>query len=181
MNVLAIDQAAASGWAWFESGCSRPMSSGVAKSHLDRMRVLELMPCYPLEDTVVVFEDHSAMRMRGRTSGGKRVVDTSTSVLLGMGRAHGWWEALLDHVCHDPRARVKCPIAAWKGVCGSGNAAREQALFNAKAFALCHGVGDAQDDEAVAVCMGAWAMRAPEVRAAWERAYGPKARKRRAL
>jgi hypothetical protein len=107
---------------------------------------------------LVVFEDHSGMRMMGTKKRGQaRTFTTTTSTLLGMGRAHGWWECCLDLVHHDPRARIKVDPKTWKSkVLGNGNL-----------------------NEAVATVMAHYATLAPEAIEAWERAYGPKARKRK--
>lgn len=185
--ILALDQAGSTGWAiWVNS---KPVRWGEAKGTSQCADVIDLATELTrsadndpdLLRCLVVFEDHSGMRMGGRRVGGVRTFDTSSATLLGLGRAHGWWEVLLNQAGHDDRARIKIPPQTWKarvlGLPGSAN--RETSIAAAKRHAEALGVCKSGPDEAVAMVMAHWASRAPEALTAWDRAYGPKARKRK--
>ncbi len=186
MNILSVDQGACAGWSiWINS---KPTKWGEAKGTSQCADVIELATALtrsPDHDPdilrcLVVFEDHSSMRIGGRRKGGKRTFDTSAPTLLGMGRAHGWWEVLLDQAGHDPRARIKVAPQTWKGrVLGMATANREASIEAAKRHAEALGALMPGPDEAVATVMAHWASKAPEALTAWERAYGLKAKKRR--
>jgi len=185
MNVLAIDQAERSGWSFWRDG--KHAHSGEAKGTRQCQAALEIvLALSPGDDPktlrcLVVFEDHSSMRIGGRRKGGRRTYDTSAATLLGMGRPHGWWEMLLDQANHDDRARVKVAPQTWKGkVLGMANGNRDDSIEAAQRHAVALGARNPGPDEAVAMVMGHWATKAPEAIAAWERAYGAKARKRKA-
>jgi hypothetical protein len=184
VNILAIDQAACSGWSiWINS---KPTKWGEAKGPRQCADVIQLAGELTRDESgvsrvLVVFEDHSSMRMMGtKKKGQARTFMTSTAVLLGMGRAHGWWECCLDLVGHDDRARIKVDPKTWKSkVLGNGNLNRDDAMKAAQRHAEALGAVMPGADEAVATVMAHYATLAPEAREAWERAYGPKARKRK--
>jgi hypothetical protein len=184
MNVLGIDQGANAGWSlWLNS---KPAKWGEAKGPRQVASVVEWIGKLTQDDTgtsrvLVVFEDHSNMRMMGTKKRGQaRTFTTTTSTLLGMGRAHGWWECCLDLVGHDPRARIKVDPKTWKSkVLGNGNLKRDDAIKAAQRHAEAIGAVLPGPDEAVACVMAHYATLAPEAIEAWERAYGPKARKRK--
>jgi len=184
VNVLGIDQGANAGWSlWLNS---KPAKWGEAKGPQQCAQVLEIVRSFTAEPdgvsrVLVVFEDHSSMRMMGTKKRGQaRTFTTTTSTLLGMGRAHGWWEMGLALVGHDPRAVIKVDPRQWKSkVLGNGNLNRDDAIRAAQQHAEALGAVLPGPDEAVATVMAHYATLAPEAREAWERAYGPKARKRR--
>jgi len=183
MNILAIDQGASSGWSLWVN--SKPCKWGEANGPRQCADVIQLVGNLTVDENgvsrvLVVYEDHSGMRMMGQAKKGGRKFGTSAATLLGMGRAHGWWEALLALVEHDPRAVVKVDPRQWKSkVLGNGNLNREDAIRAAQRHAEALGAVLPGPDEAVATVMAHWATLAPEAIEAWERAYGPKARKRK--
>jgi hypothetical protein len=184
MNILAIDQAAVSGWSlWLNS---KPSKWGEAKGPRQCADVIQLAGDLTRDEggvsrVLVVFEDHSNMRMMGQAKkGGARKFGTQSATLLGMGRAHGWWECCLELVDHDHRARIKVDPKTWKSkVLGNGSLNRDDAIKAAQRHAEALGAVMPGPDEAVACVMAHYATLAPEAREAWERAYGPKARKRK--
>lgn len=171
MNILAIDQAASSGWAlWIGS---RPAKYGTAKA-TQRQGVIELVSSMTSMRCVVIFEDHTQIRIAGRRKAGssERVYDTSAATIHALGRAQGWWQALLSLAGHDDRATVLCPIGAWKKACGAGGGAgREDAIRAAERHAYALGAVASTPDEAVATCIAHWATLAPEARQAWDRVF----------
>jgi hypothetical protein len=183
MNVCAIDQAACSGWSLWLDG--KPSKWGEAKGPAQCADVIRLVGDLTRDENgvsrvLIVFEDHSSMRMMGQAKKGVRKFGTSASTLLGMGRAHGWWEALLALVEHDPRAVIKVDPRQWKSkVLGNRNLSRDDAMRAAQRHAEALGAVMPGPDEAVATVMAHYATFAPEAREAWERAYGLKARKRK--
>lgn len=178
--VLGIDQAATSGWCIYHSG--RPLKWGVVTTNSGRADVVELAAEMTTGDPglaprcLVVFEDHSEMRVGGIRKNGRRVFNTSTATLLGLGAARGRWEALLDQAGHDDRARLMVTTKMFRQrVLGlRGNAPADEAKALAK---LRYQI--AEHDAAEACAIAEWGAKSPEGLTAWARAFGPKARKRR--
>lgn len=157
--VLAIDQAAASGWAVVRIPDGAILDSGTASGELrgfaDRARVVALFLALAGDAPVrAIFEDHSDFYF-GRGNG-------SPASLIGMGKPRGRWEESLlrvmlpAHIKHDVQTKV------WRrAVLGlPSNVRKEHAKASAIAWAsakLGRKVDD--DNEAEAVCIAAWAAR----------------------
>jgi hypothetical protein len=148
ITVLAIDPGQTSGWAVVDSrGVYR---NGLASNAEDRRVVVR---DYADRVDVIVREKWSP--------GGRMTHQTS----LGMGATWGRWLEALE------LGNVATKIVAvkpehWRKVLGGGRRTREQWKVLAVALAKQQpGHVNAGDDSAEAVCIGLWALRAPEV---WE-------------
>lgn len=162
--VLGIDQAAVSGWAIARVG-GRVLESGVARERSLRegviMRAIELAG--DVEELLLVFEDHSDIPLghRARYNPKTRMgPQRNAASLIGMGRALGRWEGLLDHYAHPERLRIGVTSADWRiRVLGCTNKpGTEELKARAQRWARGQMPGAAMADhnEAEAVCIAAW-------------------------
>lgn len=151
--ILAIDQSTrASGWHLSRDG--RTVESGVATNARERrsavLAAFEL--ALSTDDAVIaVLEDHRSFAFsRG---------NMSTKSLLGMGAARGRWEQELEsHSIKDVR-HVE-PKVWRKAVLGLGaNTPKERCKETARLYAKAVSGKDMDDDEAEALCIGAYAAK----------------------
>lgn len=175
MIVLAIDQAATSGWAILSCApmSLRLVEMGVAKTMAERERVVWQArdAAHNIYEWLVVMEDHSDFHF-GRGN-------ASVASLLGMGAVRGRWEEQLDRAQHPAKLRAKVTPKTWrKAVLGlPGNATAERAKEAAIAYVVaCLTISEGADrpehNAAEAYCMGAYAAREllPEAQSLIERA-----------
>lgn len=167
--ILAIDQAATSGWAMARvtDGKVSELRSGTAKTSDERKAVVsqlvwadyivsaQAMPVpsqHALKHVQVVFEDHGGFHF-GRGN-------MSMASVLGMGAARGRWLEQLEGVgLKKSRIQSVSPKAWRKAVLGlAGNASSERAKQAALLYARAKYGLSCTDDEAEALCMLAWAV-----------------------
>ena len=155
VTILAIDPGRTSGWAVF--AFDRCIASGTAKTHDQRMLAIEIAQAEESRSKrklIVVAEKWSP--------GGRWY----TATMTGIGAAWGMWQAALES-CGVPAARiVRVYPQTWRAkVLGGGWGVKsdEWALRAAKRAETETG-HPCSDDEAEAVCIGAWALRADAVR-----------------
>ena len=158
--ILAIDPGATSGWALYSA--DRCIASGIAKTHEQRVMAIEIAQT---EETraklrlIVVAEKWSP--------GGRWY----TATMTGIGAAWGMWQAALE-ACEVPKVRVvRVYPQAWRSRVLTGRRGVKTEVWDLMAQRRArqevgHDVGD---DEADAICMGAWALRAEAVRAKVEK------------
>lgn len=170
--ILCLDQATTSGWALI-SPCSpadascrliSPVGPWAFRSYGSASRTLAavdtvLRAAVDLagaeRDLVVVFEDHGTVPAR---------FGYSTSTLLGMGAARGYWEHALDAI-HQPKvARYRVAPEQWRAaVLGTRVARAKKDAAKAAAVQWAHAVTEDRDithDVAEALCIAAWASTA---------------------
>lgn len=164
-HVLGIDQAAISGWAIACVG-GRVLESGVARERSLRegviMRAIALAGG-DVENLLLVFEDHSDIPLGNRARYDHRTKhgpQRNAASLIGMGRALGRWEGLLDHYGHPERLRIGVTSEAWRmRVLGCSNKPgtdelKQRALRWARGHTGSLAIAD--HNEAEAVCIAAW-------------------------
>lgn len=168
--ILAIDQAAVSGWAIWAQG--KLMQSGYTKTIPQQAPVvadaLELAALQSLP-LVVVFEDHSDIPLQARTRQDQfrrgETPERNTATILGMGAARGRWETTLALAGVPRRRWLKVPSKTWRhlqGITGDGNECKRIAKQLAARHAGRH-IGD--HNQAEAICIGWWATYARTVAA----------------
>jgi len=127
---LGIDQARTSGWAIarsgpvLEHGVSRKYSA-VGRTWNERSavvaRALELAGNDPSQ-LLVAFEDHGEMPIGRLTQYDRKTQrktrdgapERSTRSLIGMGKPHGYWSAVLDAAGHSERLRIDVEPCVWR-------------------------------------------------------------------
>ena len=157
VTILSIDPARTSGWAVYSFG--RCIASGTTKTHDERCGAIAIAQAEESRSgrkLVVVAEKWTA----GGAFGGARTMG-------GLGAQWGMWQAALES-CSVPNSRiVRVYPQTWRsGVLGGhqrGVKSAEWALRAAKRAEVETG-HICSDDEAEAVCIGAWALRADAVR-----------------
>ena len=156
VTILAIDPGRTSGWAVYS--LDRCIASGTAKTHDQRVLAIEIAQAEESRSgrkLVIVAEKWTA----GGAFGGARTMG-------GLGAAWGMWQAALESR-GVPNARiVRVYPQTWRAqVLGGGWGVKsdEWALRAAKRAETETG-HPCSDDEAEAVCIGAWALRADAVR-----------------
>ena len=155
VTILAIDPGRTSGWAVF--AFDRCIASGTATTHDQRVLAIEIAQAEESRSgrkLIVVAEKWAP--------GGRWY----TATMTGIGAAWGMWQAALES-CGVPAARiVRVYPQTWRAqVLGGGWGVKsdEWALRAAKRAEVETG-HPCSDDEAEAVCIGAWALRADAVR-----------------
>ncbi|MCH9839215.1 hypothetical protein K0U83_26370 [bacterium] len=155
VTILAIDPGRTSGWAVF--AFDRCIASGTATTHDQRVLAIEIAQAEESRSgrkLIVVAEKWAP--------GGRWY----TATMTGIGAAWGMWQAALES-CGVPAARiVRVYPQTWRAkVLGGGWGVKsdEWALRAAKRAETETG-HPCSDDEAEAVCVGAWALRAEAVR-----------------
>ena len=157
VTILAIDPGTTSGWAVYS--IDRCIASGTATTHDQRVLAIEIAQAEESrskQKLIVVAEKWTA----GGAFGGARTMG-------GLGAQWGMWQAALES--RDvPKARiVRVYPQTWRSkVLGGhqrGVKSAEWALRAAKRAEMETG-HPCSDDEAEAVCVGAWALRAEAVR-----------------
>lgn len=155
VTILAIDPGRTSGWAVF--AFDRCIASGTATTHDQRVLAIEIAQAEESRSgrkLIVVAEKWAP--------GGRWY----TATMTGIGAAWGMWQAALES-CGVPAARiVRVYPQTWRAkVLGGGWGVKsdEWALRAAKRAEMETG-HPCSDDEAEAVCIGAWALRADTVR-----------------
>lgn len=175
--ILALDQAATSGYSLWLSDAAQPfgvlISSGTAKNHTERAAVLDAAEGLAKANDAqlhVVFEDHSKVPAR---------LGMPTATILGMGDARGRWHEQLDLRGHSKARRYQVAPKVWRtAVLGAfiGSAKTEVAKKAAvqHASALTHRECTSHD-AAEAVCIGQYAANnMPAIIAAHIRSVGAK-------
>ena len=154
--VLAIDQAAVSGWAVCSARASvcKVEMSGVAKTAFERRDAVDKALCLATKvksDLEVVMEDHSGF---GFSRG-----NMSVKSLLGMGSARGRWLEVLDLYAWVQPSYV-APSKWRQSVLGLGQrvkgAVAKKAAQDYVHAAIGRKVGP---DEAEAICIALWGAR----------------------
>lgn len=156
VTILAIDPGRTSGWAVF--AFDRCIASGTATTHDQRVLAIEIAQAEESRSgrkLIVVAEKWAP--------GGRWY----TATMTGIGAAWGMWQAALES-CGVPAARiVRVYPSTWRHtvIGGGGRSIKgsEWALRAAKRAEIETG-HPCSDDEAEAVCIGAWALRADAVR-----------------
>lgn len=155
VTILAIDPGRTSGWAVF--AFDRCIASGTATTHDQRVLAIEIAQAeeYRSGRKLIVVAEKWA-------PGGRWY----TATMTGIGAAWGMWQAALES-CGVPAARiVRVYPQTWRAkVLGGGWGVKsdEWALRAAKRAETETG-HPCSDDEAEAVCIGAWALRSDAVR-----------------
>lgn len=164
-HVLGVDQATVSGWAIALVG-GKVLESGLAKDHCMRawavQRAMRLVD-NRAENLLFVFEDHSDIPLSNGARfnhKNKQAPRRNAASLIGMGRALGRWEELLDAKLHPERLRLGVTSEDWRGrVLGCRNALGTDELKQ-RAVRWAHGhmgnLNIADHNEAEAVCIAAW-------------------------
>lgn len=150
--ILSIDPARTSGWALVrESG----WRTGVAKTASERFAVVANAVLAP--GLVVVMETW-------KLGGGRGGRPRTTSTIVGLGAARGRWLEQLELAGHPKRRVVSVDLGTWSQ-CILGRSrlttAQRDAMVRMRARATLG--REVSDDEADAVAIALWAMRAPEV------------------
>lgn len=155
VTILAIDPGRTSGWAVF--AFDRCIASGTATTHDQRVLAIEIAQAEESRSgrkLIVVAEKWAP--------GGRWY----TATMTGIGAAWGMWQAALESR-GVPNARiVRVYPQTWRAkVLGGGWGVKsdEWALRAAKRAEVETG-HPCSDDEAEAVCIGAWALRSDAVR-----------------
>lgn len=162
-HVLGVDQAADSGWSIARVG-GRVLEHGMARGREARegviMRALDLSG--GPESLLFVFEDHSDIPLfnKARYDHVKRIgPQRNAGSLIGMGRALGRWEGLLDHYAHPERLRIGVTSSDWRmRILGCSNKPGTEELKQ-RALRWARGATGAyvsDHNEAEAVCIAAW-------------------------
>lgn len=157
MIILAIDQAACSGWAlgFLDGVRITGVSVGIATTPAHRAGVVKaaLAAAGDPRELYVVFEDHSEVPAgKGR----------STETVLGMGAAKGWWQERLRIEGHPQSHCFKVTPREWRReVLGftkhvKAEVAKETAVIWARATLREH---DVPEDAAEALGILHWAAR----------------------
>lgn len=147
-TILAIDPGAVAGWAIFRSG--NLLSSGSADTPQERERaVSEAIELSEGSALVVAAETWRPMK--------------SHRTMMGMGAAWGLWLAELQRAEVKQRRIIRVEPETWRRACyGQARVPREEAKPRAIQFVKrCYGVA-AGEDEAEAICIGAWASEAQD-------------------
>ena len=155
VTILAIDPGRTSGWAVF--AFDRCIASGTATTHDQRVLAIEIAQAEESRSgrkLIVVAEKWAP--------GGRWY----TATMTGIGAAWGMWQAALESR-GVPNARiVRVYPQTWRAMVlggGWGVKGDEWALRAAKRAEVETG-HPCSDDEAEAVCIGAWALRSDAVR-----------------
>jgi len=172
MMVLAIDQARTSGWAIatagkvIEHGVSRKYTA-VRRTWNERVavvaRAIELAGNNPSQ-LLVAFEDHGEMAIGRLTQydrkterkGRQGAPERSTRSLIGMGKPHGYWSAVLDAAGHSELQRIDVEPCVWRrAVHGVVKGDVKRAALTWASSKVGQSITD--DNEAEAICLACFA------------------------
>lgn len=166
---IGIDQGGRSGWG-IAAGRS-VIASGVARTHAQRMAVLELARSRnggTLKGVVVMFEDHSGIPLgrltrddhrTERTHGRRGAPERSTASILGQGSNKGRWLECLDMLEHPQALRDKVKPHVWRaklGITGKIGTARAK-LAACQIASAAAGARIDDHDQAEGVCLALFA------------------------
>ncbi len=155
--ILAIDPGKVSGWAiWRDGAC---IGSGVARTHDDRAYAVRFAEDYRQTFALPLVVVAEKWTPGGRFAGAR--------TMAGLGAQWGLWLAALE-AGGVPKARVlRVHTQTWRArVLGGGwgvTSAQWDALAQRRARVELGFDREIDDNEADAVCIGAWATLAPEV------------------
>lgn len=114
--LVAIDQAARSGWAVHDT--RRCVQHGVAVTTLDKVDALERwrqLEGWDWQRVLIAFEDHATIPLGYKREPGQRP-ERSIATVLGLGAARGSWSALLDLRNHPKTQRLFVAPNEWRRV-----------------------------------------------------------------
>lgn len=161
-HVLGVDQAARSGWGLCRVG-GLCLESGVADTCGKRegviMRALELAG--GPQNLLFVFEDHTDIPLSNRAQWSREhgAPTRNAASLIGMGRALGRWDGLLDHYAHPEMLRIGVTSEAWRlrVLSCSNKPGTKELKERAKRWAQQRtGRSITDPDEAEAICIATW-------------------------
>jgi hypothetical protein len=172
MITLAIDQARTSGWAIatgakVEHGVSKKYAA-VGRTWNERVavvaRALQLAQNDPSQ-LLVAFEDHGEMPIGRLTQYDRKTErrtrdgapERSARSLIGMGKPHGYWSAVLDAAGHSERLRIDVEPCVWRrSVHGTVKGDVKGAALRWASFRVGQTITD--DNEAEAICLACFAV-----------------------
>lgn len=154
--ILAIDPGKASGWAIFVAGESG--ESGVARTRIDRRDA-----CVLASDVAEVRKLPLVVVAEKWTPGGKFA---GARTMAGLGAQWGLWLAAIEEA-EIPKARIiRVHTQTWRAATLGGGWGIKSDEWDWRAKACVSretGVLITDDNEADAICIGLWAIRAGEV------------------
>lgn len=154
--TLAIDPGKASGWAIFALGILT--ASGTAKTHAARCDAARLAMTAAKAATLPIVVVAEKWTPGGKFAGAR--------TMAGLGAQWGLWLAALEELAIPKRRVIRVHTQTWRAAVLGGGFGVTSAEWDARAqrhASRVAGVHVGDDNEADAIGIGAWAVRAAKV------------------